>query len=339
MTAAAAAGVVTLTAKHKGVVSNKLDVRLNYNTGEALPSGVACTLTPFTGGTANPDISVAFAALGDTQYDAVAFPYTDSNSLQDIEAELQSRWGAMRMIEGLAFCADNGNMAALGTLGDGRNSPFETIFGGTAIPNPVWEVAAAYAGASIFQIAIDPARQLRTIPLLGILPPAKVDQYTNEERNLLLFDGITTFTVDAGGIVRIERAISTYKTNAVGADDPSYLDIMTPYTLAYLRYDFRTTIMQKYPRHKLADDGTRYAVGQAIITPKIGKAEAIAKFRQWEDLGLVEGAEQFKADLVCQRSDTDPNRLEWLLSPDIINNFMVGAVKIDFLLQASTLTP
>ncbi len=130
VTAAAAAGVVTLTAKHKGVVSNKLDVRLNYNTGEALPSGVACTLTPFTGGTANPDISVAFAALGDTQYDAVAFPYTDSNSLQDIEAELQSRWGAMRMIEGLAFCADNGNMAALGTLGDGRNSPFETIFAG-----------------------------------------------------------------------------------------------------------------------------------------------------------------------------------------------------------------
>lgn len=338
VTAANTAGVVTLTAKHKGVVGNKIDAQFNYNTGDAFPAGVNCVVTPFVGGTANPDISAALAALGDVQYDAVAFPYTDANSLTDMEAELQDRWGAMRMIEGLAYTADNGSMSALGTLGDSRNSPFATIMNAFGVPNPVWEVAAAYAAAAIFNIAIDPARQLRTIPLVGILPPKLANQFTNEERNLLLFDGITTFTVDASGVVRIERAITTYKTNAVGADDPSYLDIMTPYTVAYLRYDLRTTFMLKYPRHKLADDGTRYGAGQSIITPKIAKAECIAKFRQWEDLGLVEGADQFKADLIVERNAQDPNRLDFGLSPNIVNNFMIGAAKIDFLLQANTLT-
>ena len=54
-------------------------------------------------------------------------------------------------------------------------------------------------------------------------------------------------------------------------------------------------------------------------------------------MGLVENAEQFKRDLICERNATDPNRLDWLLSPDLVNNFMVGGVKIAFLLQGSEL--
>jgi phage tail sheath gpL-like len=83
---------------------------------------------------------------------------------------------------------------------------------------------------------------------------------------------------------------------------------MTLFTLSYLRYDWRNHMLTKYPRHKLANDGTRYGSGQAIITPKVGRAEAIGKFRQWEELGLVEGADQFKRDLIVERNSEDPNR-------------------------------
>ena len=77
-------------------------------------------------------------------------------------------------------------------------------------------------------------------------------------------------------------------------EDISYLDVNTPLTLAYLRYDFRNYILRKHPRHKLANDGTRYGAGQAVITPKVGKAEAIARFRVWEEQGLVENIDQFR---------------------------------------------
>lgn len=337
VTATASTADVTLTAKNKGQAGNHIDVRFNYNTGEAFPAGVNATVTAMAGGTSNPDLADALAALGDVQYNVIGFPYTDAVSLTAIETELADRWGPMRQIEGFACAADRSNHSGLGVLGDSRNSPHVSIMGAYGVPNSPWEVAASVAGTVAYYGNIDPARQFKTLPLTGILPPALQDRFTMEERNILLYDGISTFTVDAGGVVRIERLITTYKVNAAGADDPSYLDAMTPMLLGYLRYDFRNYIMRKYPRHKLANDGTRYGPGQAIITPKIGKAEAIVKFRQWEDMGLVENAEQFKRDLICERNPTDPNRLDWLLSPDLVNNFMVGGVKIAFLLQGSEL--
>jgi len=154
------------------------------------------------------------------------------------------------------------------------------------------------------------------------------------ENNSLLYDGISTFTVDSGSVVRIQRAISMYQKNGVGADDIAYLDVNTLLTLMYMRYDFRNTILTKYPRAKLADDGVRVGPGQQVMTPKLGKAEAIAIFRRWEYLGLAENITQFKNDLQCVRSISDPNRLEWILPPDLINQFIVGAAQIQFLLQS-----
>lgn len=331
------ASQVNLTARNKGEAGNHIDVRFNYNTGEAFPAGVTATVTAMTSGTSNPDLDDAIAALGDVQYNVIAFPYTDSVSLAAIETELADRWGPLRMIDGMAFAASRANHSGLGTLGDGRNSPHVSIMAAYGVPNSPWEVAASVAGTVAYYGNIDPARQFKTLPLTGILPPAEADRFTLQERNILLYDGISTTYVDAGGVVRLERVITTYKTNAAGADDPSYLDAMTPMLLSFLRYDFRNYIMRKYPRSKLANDGTRYGPGQAIITPKVGKAEAINRFRQWEELGYVENAAQFKRDLICERNATDPNRLDWLLPVDLINNFMVGGVKIAFLLQGNEL--
>ena len=98
----------------------------------------------------------------------------------------------------------------------------------------------------------------------------------------------------------------------------------------YLRFTFRNRILARYPRHKLANDGTRFGAGQKIITPKLGKAEAVAWFREMEELGLVENFDQFKTDLVVERPSTDPNRLNFLLPPDLINQFVVGAASIQF---------
>ena len=90
----------------------------------------------------------------------------------------------------------------------------------------------------------------------------------------MLHDGISTHTVDPGGNVLLERPITTYQLNAAGFPDTSYLDVTTIATLAYLRYTLRARIAQKYPRHKLADDGIAIAPGQAIVTPKTLSAEA-----------------------------------------------------------------
>ncbi|OHD24768.1 MAG: hypothetical protein A2Y38_07740 [Spirochaetes bacterium GWB1_59_5] len=168
--------------------------------------------------------------------------------------------------------------------------------------------------------------------LTGLMPVAEGVRRTAEERGLLLYDGIATHTVDAGGLVRIEREITMYQQNAFGVEDVSYLDVNTPATLSYLRYSLRARITQKYPRHKLADDGTAFGPGQAIVTPNTIRAELVALFQDWERAGLVENIEQFKAELVVERDAADRNRINVLAPPDLVNQFRIFAAQIQFIL-------
>jgi phage tail sheath gpL-like len=328
VTAAAAAGVVTLTARHKGEAGNAIDVRVNYQVGERTPKGLAVAIAAMSGGTANPDVQAAITAIGDEQYHTVVTAYTDAANLGKIEALLAQRFGPMVQKEGHAFAAASGTHGELSTLGDSRNSPHLTIVGAGKSPTPPY-VWAAVAGA-VDAYEPDPARPRQTLVLPGLLPPAIPDRYTRDERNLHLHDGVSTVIVDAGGQVLIERLITTYKTNAFGVGDISYLDIETMRTIAYLRYSVRARIALKFPRHKLASDGTRFGAGQAIVTPNVIRAELVALFAQWEEAGLAEGMEQFKRDLIVERNGADPNRIDAVIPPDVVNQFRVFAAQVQF---------
>lgn len=323
---------VNLTARHKGEAHNDLDIRVNYYDGETLPGNLTATITAMSGGTGNPDIDPIWAIIGDVQYNIISMPYTDVANLVSLETELADRYGPMRMIEGHAFTAKTGTHSVLGTFGDSRNSPHLSVMHCSGSPSAPWEWAAGLAGVASYFGNIDPARPFQTLPIKGVLPPKEKDRFTLTENNLLLYDGISTFSVDSGGQVCVQRAITTYKITSNGAEDISYLDVTSPLTLGYLRYDWRNYVLRKYPRHKLGNDSRNYGAGQKIMTPMLGKAEAIARARIWEEMALVENVDQFKAGVICERNQADPNRLDWKLIPDLVNQFRVGATQISFLL-------
>jgi phage tail sheath gpL-like len=197
-------------------------------------------------------------------------------------------------------------------------------------PMPAYEKAAETMAIAALYAAIDPARPIQNLQYAWCLAPAAADKFTNQERNLLLFDGIATSKVNNDGTMVVERLITTYKTNTAGGADISYLDSETLFTLMYIRHDWRDYILRKYPRHKLANDGTRYGVGQPVVTPVLMKAEAVSKFREWERLGLVENMADFKANLIGERNESDPNRMDMLLPPDLVNQLRIVANKIQF---------
>jgi phage tail sheath gpL-like len=321
---------VDLTAKNAGTAGNDIDVRVNYNTGEALPAGLTVTITPMANGATDPSLADAITAMGDDWFNIIAHPWANATVLAELETELADRAGPLRQIDGVAFTAAIGSPGTLTTLGGGRNSQFSTIVAATGIPNTPFEVAASVAGIVALAGQADPARPFQTLALPGILAPWAADRFTQAERNTLLFNGIATVKTAAGGVVQIERLVTTYQENAAGASDDAYLDVETVLTLMYLRYDFRNRIQTKYPRHKLGDDGVLYGEGQPVMTPSIGRAEAIAWFRDMEQLALVEDIEQFKADLVVTRDAVDRNRLNWTLPPDLINQLRVSAAVVQF---------
>jgi phage tail sheath gpL-like len=332
VTAAAAVGVVTCTARNKGECGNGIDLRLNYYTGERLPAGLTCTIVAMASGATNPVLTNAIAAMGDEWYQGVVCPYTDAANLTMLEAEMLDRTSGTRMIDGIVFTAFRGNYAATQTFGDGRNSPHVSAIGTNTAPQPPYVWAAAYAAQAAASLSIDPARPLQTLVMSGILPPALTAQWTQAERNLLLYDGIATHYVDSGGLVRIEREVTMYQENAFGVADPSYLDITTLATLSYMRYSVRARITQKFPRHKLADDGTNFGPGQAIVTPKTIRAELIALASEWETAGLLENLDQFKDELIVERNANDRNRVDVLAPPDLVNQLRIFAAQVQFIL-------
>lgn len=328
VTAASALGVVTLTAKHKGTVGNDIDVRLNYF-DETVPAGIAAAIVAMAGGTTNPDITTAIAAMGAEWYNWLAMPYTDAANIVALETELDGRWGPMQQIGCRAFTAFRGNHAAVSTYGGGRNNPHVTCMATNTAPEPPYIWAATNAVVAASKLAADPARPLKTLKLPGLKAPLMANRWTDAERNLLLWDGISTHTIGSDGSIYIERQITQYQVNGANVADTSYLNINTPETLERIRQVQRTTIAKKFPRHKLASTNERFGAGQPIATEDSLRAELISMYQGFIDLGWCEDLEAYKASLIVA-IDTANSRVDMQDQPKLVGQLRIVAVQTQF---------
>lgn len=336
VSASAAAGVVTLTALNKGAAGNDIDLRLNYRGtagGEATPAGITVTIVAMANGATNPTLTTALANLGDQPFDFIVCPYNDSASLDALKAFLSDtsgRWSWEQQVYGHVFAANRGTVANQTTLGTARNNQHESILGFNDSPSPNWIWAADYAGAAAAALRADPGRPLQTLALSTALAPPLASRFTLTERNTLLYDGISTFTVAQDGTVALENVITTYQKNSFGQADDSYLEIETLFLLMYVLRDLAGVITSKFPRMKLAADGTRFAPGSAIVTPAIIRAAIIAEYQTLEYAGYVQNSDAFAAGLIVQQNSTNPNRVDVLWPGTLINQLRVLALLAQF---------
>ncbi|EBC5669859.1 phage tail sheath subtilisin-like domain-containing protein [Salmonella enterica] len=325
------ASVVSLTARFISECAAH-DIRLNYYDGETTPDGLTVVITPPAAKAANPDITRSVANMGERQYNYVVMPYKDQANLNVLSAELLKRWGPVKMSDGAVWMAHTGTQGEITAFGESRNDFLFTCSAVPKAPEPDYIWAASVCATCAPSLSTDPARPLQTLAVSSRLAPQSADRLTREERNLLLHGGIATVTVAAGDVVQIERQVTMYRVNKYGDVDPSYLDIETIYTLSYLRYSLRTFVTQRFPRHKLADDGTPVAPGQPVVTPKIMSLQLIALGEEWVDQGLVENLDTFRKNLLVERNASDRNRLDVLCTPDLVNQFRFFAAQIRFIL-------
>ncbi|EJT5019121.1 phage tail sheath subtilisin-like domain-containing protein [Salmonella enterica] len=325
------ASVVSLTARFISECAAH-DIRLNYYDGETTPDGLTVVITPPAAKAANPDITRSVANMGERQYNYVVMPYKDQANLNVLSTELLKRWGPVKMSDGAVWMAHTGTQGEITAFGESRNDFLFTCSAVPKAPEPDYIWAASVCATCAPSLSTDPARPLQTLAVSSRLAPQSADRLTREERNLLLHGGIATVTVAAGDVVQIERQVTMYRVNKYGDVDPSYLDIETIYTLSYLRYSLRTFVTQRFPRHKLADDGTPVAPGQPVVTPKIMSLQLIALGEEWVDQGLVENLDTFRKNLLVERNASDRNRLDVLCTPDLVNQFRFFAAQIRFIL-------
>ncbi len=249
--------------------------------------------------------------------------------------DTSGRWSYARQLYGHVYTAKIGSLSELVTAGDQFNQQHITLAGyEKETQTPADELAASRTARAAVFIRNDPARPTQTGELVGMLPAPKGKRFTMTEQQTLLSHGVATAYVESG-VLRIQRDVTTYRKNAYGVADNSYLDSETLHTSAYVLSKLKSVITSKYGRHKLASDGTRFGPGQAIVTPAVIKGELLATYRQLERAGIVENYELFKQYLVVERDASDPNRLNTLFPPDYVNQLRVFAVVNQFRLQYS----
>lgn len=312
VTAEASEGVVTIQAKNTGAYGNDIALQLNfqgYAAGEELPEGIACEVATLSGGSGEVDLEAVITAMGDESYDFIAMPYADGAHIASFTTEMNDktgRWSPTRQIYGHVYTAKRDTVSNLQAFGKGLNDQHLTVMAvEPKCPSLAVEVLGALVGSCLTAIQNDPARPLQTLELVGITPSPIGKRFTLTEKQTLLTSGIAT----------------------------SYLDSNTLHSLAYIIRRLKSVVTSKYPRCKLADDGTHYGPGQAIVTPSVIKSEIIAMYSRLETEGIVENAEAFAENLIVERNASDPNRVDVLLPPDLVNQLRIFATLVQFRLQ------
>ncbi len=140
---------------------------------------------------------------------------------------------------------------------------------------------------------------MQTIPILGVLGPPEEKLFGWDNNQARLSNGIALPMVGQDGSVAIMRCVTTYQVNRYGTPNQSYLHYET---LAEIARRLKAATTPKFPRAKLADDGTRFGPGQPVVTPSIYKAEIIAQYRQMEFDGLVVDADAMAKATIVERN-------------------------------------
>lgn len=325
--------VVDATSKAAGLWTDGLDIRVNYYDKEKLPAGLTLAIASDVAGATDPDITATLAALPEAMhYTKIVSGFSGAANIAALDAWAESQWGPLVQHDAMCYVGIVGSYATVSAAGEALNSKFICAVDVGQSPLPAHEFVAVVAAVDAAEP--DPARPRQTLVLPNVLAPARSAQRTQAQRNLLLQAGIATVKHDASGKTYIERLITTYQTNANSVEDPTFLDVTTMHTLAALRYTLNARIQLKYPRHKLASDGTIVSPGQPIVTPKVIRGELIALFDQWAEQGWVEAGakKQFMTELVVERNASDVNRIDAIIPPDLMNQFIVFAGQIQFLL-------
>lgn len=336
-TAAAASNVVTLTARHNGTLFSQIAIDKDL-VGDEGPLAALLTIATGTAGTGVPSLDAPLAACGASEFDHIVSPYADTTSLDSLKnflADSGGRWDPASQLYGHAFAVNFGNLSAQTTLGAGRNDPHVSIMGVADSPCPSWQWAAAIGG----QIALhknlgadltqagEISRPMQTLVLQEIKgPKLKADQWDATERQTLYYAGISAFTVSPDGSVALDRVISTYRQNAYGQPDNTWLDIETLYQTVYTVRFMRQQITTKHPRDGLLPENPQNL--QGFTTPADLKGDVIHAYALLVRSGIAKNLQLF-ADSVVVEQAADPNRVNAFIPLDVANQLRVFAANVE----------
>jgi len=325
VTAVAALGVVTFTAKNLGTQGNQIAIATRANDCDV----TIVTVQP-TGGATDPVLTDALTAAFPGNYNIYVTSLNEATgsyaNLKLLKTHMASLATPAEDRPAIAVYGYVGVQATVETLcGTTLNyerfsTPFlpytKTTEGGHSLD---YEIAGAYAG--VIASEEDPAMPLNGLELKGIAPSAVANRLSRAQQESCLKNGVTPLEIISGEVVRIVRAVTNYITNAAGTVDPTYLDITTIKTLDYVRLAIETRERLRFGRAKLSSK-----------TPAKVRAQIIDVLLTLESLEIVDNVDANLDGIIVEKDSVDMNRLNCLIPADVVNGLHILANRIDLIL-------
>ena len=317
ITAVAALGNCTVTAKWGGPSGNDISLLTLFYSSDVLPAGLVVAVPAMAGGAVLPDVTPVITAMLGYRATEIVCPFTDATNMALLEAELATRWLANNMQDGAVVNAMRGTEAALTTYLNTRNSPHvHTITTTNDLSSP-WETAAM-AGADIESgAAIDPALPATGMVLLGYVGPRQGTDFTIDQKNNLLNAGGSPLQIAVDSSGSLLRMVTNYKKTAAGAPDRSMAELAWLKTMSYYRWFHVTEFQIKYTGFKIAQYITDPIPGQKIMTKELGQEIMLGLYKLLMDVGLVQNMPYYQKTLIVE-IDAPNGKLKILDEPVIV---------------------
>lgn len=328
-TATATTNVATLTARHKGITGNHIDVRLNLYQ-EVTPTGLALSISGFSGGAGNPALPTLSSTLGTTQYHYLALGFADAATLAAVNTEAQRRFQPPVQAGFRAFCCGRGDAVTVTAFTDPLNYEHISYLPLGINPTPTWEGAAAYAAACAPKLRNNPAESLEGRKIEGMIATTYYDW---PEANSMLFKGCSIMEISSDGSCYIKRPITMYQNLSDGTEDDAYLDINTVELIERIRYEQRTRGHRTFRGSASAKTPEGFRPGLRITTVDGVRAFLLSLYKNTlqNEFGWVQNYEAYKASLVVEQDPTDPTRFNYNDQPTLLSPYYVLAGRMSFL--------
>lgn len=323
VTAASAAAVVTLTARHKGSCGNNIDLRLNLyrETGVV---GLGLTIAAMSAGAGDPAPGNLTTILGQFWYRYVALGINDLATLAAWHTESQLRYKPPIQAGFRAFTAMRGDYAAAVAYGTAGNYEHISALSLELNPTSTWEAAAMVTAAAAPKLYNNPVESLEGIALPGMIGKTYHD-WTNA--NSLLFKGMSVMQVSRDGSCSIKRLISMYQYRPDGSADDAFLDINTAEVMERIRYEQRIGAIKRFTGTAAAKSNEGYRPGLRITTIDDVRAFLLSLYKHTltEELGWTQAYEYYKTELVVEQDPTNPSRFNYRDTPVLLSPYYILA--------------
>lgn len=334
-------GIADINSKVAGKIGNDINVYLKLREGttgtETINTGTSVN-SNLTGGTTDPDLTNALAAIAGEEYhfilpclsNADVINVASANNLSKIKTHIETYntgldaklqtfvVGCIGTVAQAVASAPHSNSA-----GNSEYGEFLLCINGRGLPG---ELAGREVGGWLKALSTDPAANRIGEKLTNYVGARDkiADKPTSAECESALGNGVSIVSYNAQGAEMLVRAITTHSQDDAGGADTRLLDCQNVHGTFIVARDIRTFLPQEYPNAKISPDipAGEDPPPKGVVQERDIKASVISRLKWWADEGVIQRAALETAisdgSLIVQVNSSDATQVDMVLPFKIV---------------------